>query len=125
LVIVGFFFRSIASSVTSGTSERILEGQVAIITGSGQGIGAAAAKLFAQQGAKVVVTDLDAGKRALCWSVGELTEQIVARAEGVVSEIRKAGGQAISVPGDVTAPEYPDKLLQETIKYSTNQEFNS
>ncbi len=36
--------------------------QVAIITGSGQGLGAAAAKLFAQQGARLVVTDLDAAK---------------------------------------------------------------
>lgn len=36
--------------------------QVAIITGSGQGVGAAAAQLFAQHGAKVVVTDIDAGK---------------------------------------------------------------
>lgn len=36
--------------------------QVAIITGSGQGVGAAAALLFAEQGAKVVVTDIDASK---------------------------------------------------------------
>lgn len=36
--------------------------QVAIITGSGQGVGAAAAKLFAEHGAKVVVTDIDASK---------------------------------------------------------------
>ena len=36
--------------------------QVAIITGSGQGVGAAAAKLFAQHGAKVVVTDIDGSK---------------------------------------------------------------
>lgn len=36
--------------------------QVAIITGSGQGLGAAAAKLFAENGAKVVVTDLDGTK---------------------------------------------------------------
>ena len=36
--------------------------QVAIITGSGQGVGAAAAKLFAEHGAKVVVTDIDAKK---------------------------------------------------------------
>ena len=36
--------------------------QVAIITGSGQGLGAAAAKLFAQQGARVLVTDLDGAK---------------------------------------------------------------
>ena len=38
----------------------MLEGQVAIITGSGQGIGAEAARLFANEGAKVVVADLDA-----------------------------------------------------------------
>ena len=36
--------------------------QVAIITGSGQGVGAAAAKLFAEHGAKVVVTDIDSNK---------------------------------------------------------------
>jgi 3-oxoacyl-[acyl-carrier protein] reductase len=39
----------------------LLEGQVAIITGSGQGIGAATARLFAKEGAKVVVSDLDDG----------------------------------------------------------------
>lgn len=37
----------------------LLAGQVAIITGSGQGIGAEAARLFANEGAKVVVNDLD------------------------------------------------------------------
>lgn len=42
--------------------ERKLAPQVAIITGSGQGVGAAAAKLFAEHGAKVVVTDIDTGK---------------------------------------------------------------
>lgn len=37
----------------------MLQGQVAIITGSGQGIGAESARLFANEGAKVVVADLD------------------------------------------------------------------
>jgi 3-oxoacyl-[acyl-carrier protein] reductase len=40
----------------------MLAGQVAIITGSGQGIGAEAARLFANEGAKVVVADVDASK---------------------------------------------------------------
>ncbi len=39
----------------------MLAHQIAIITGSGQGIGAEAAQLFAHEGAKVVVQDIDAG----------------------------------------------------------------
>lgn len=39
----------------------MLQGQVAIITGSGQGIGAECARLFANEGAWVVVSDIDKG----------------------------------------------------------------
>lgn len=43
----------------------MLAGQTAIITGSGQGIGAEAAKLFAKEGARVVVADVDASMSAV------------------------------------------------------------
>ena len=39
----------------------MLYGQTAIVTGSGQGIGAETARLFANEGAKVVVSDIDGG----------------------------------------------------------------
>jgi 3-oxoacyl-[acyl-carrier protein] reductase len=78
--------------------DRILENQVAIITGSGRGIGAAAAKIFAEAGAKVVVNDLDSGP-----------------AETVVAEIQAVGGQAIAVPGDVLAAQFPEKLMQSAV----------
>jgi len=40
--------------------EKMLKDKVAIITGSGRGIGRAAALMFAEEGAKVVVSDMDA-----------------------------------------------------------------
>lgn len=44
----------------------LLAGQTAIITGSGQGIGAEAARLFANEGAKVVVSDIDGSESCAC-----------------------------------------------------------
>jgi 3-oxoacyl-[acyl-carrier protein] reductase len=76
----------------------MLENKVAILTGSGRGIGAAAAKLFASEGAKVVVSDLDA-----------------APAEETAGAIRNAGGTAIVVAGDVTNPEFPKQVIQSTL----------
>ena len=95
--------------------------QVAIITGSGQGVGAAAAKLFAEQGAKVVVTDIDAGKseqvrpqryiKNIFWC--RPLNHAVAQ---VASSIREAGGEALSVPGDVTAEDFAPKIIKATIE---------
>ena len=76
----------------------MFENQVVVITGAGRGIGAAAAKMFAQASAQVVVNDLDREP-----------------AEAVVAEIKAAGGEAIAVPGDVTAPDFPDQLLRAAV----------
>jgi 3-oxoacyl-[acyl-carrier protein] reductase len=76
----------------------MLDNKVAILTGSGRGIGAAAARLFASEGAKVVVSDLDA-----------------APAEETAAAIRNAGGTAIVVAGDVTSPEFPAQLVKSTL----------
>jgi len=76
-----------------------LEGHVVIITGSGQGIGEHAARHFAREGALVVVSDLDAMK-----------------SQRVSSEINNSGGKSISVPGDVTDPNYAENVVQATIK---------
>lgn len=74
----------------------LLAGQTAIITGSGQGIGAECVRLFANEGAKVVVCDVDASK-------SEATAKAINDA---------APNRAISVPGDVLDPGYFDKLVK-------------
>jgi 3-oxoacyl-[acyl-carrier protein] reductase len=66
-----------------------LKGKVALVTGSSRGIGAAIARRFAREGAKVAVHGRD---RAALSAVRE--------------EIEQAGGQAIQVEGDVTR--FPD-----------------
>ncbi|HZR43233.1 MAG TPA: SDR family oxidoreductase [Ktedonobacteraceae bacterium] len=76
----------------------MLEGKVAVITGSGRGIGAAAARLFAAEGAAVVVSDLDSQP-----------------AEETVAAIKDKGGKAIAVVGDVTDPAFPAQLLKATL----------
>lgn len=62
-----------------------LKDKVALITGAGQGIGAAGARRFAREGALVAVADLDAQAGERC-----------------VGEIRAAGGEAMFVPCDFT-----------------------
>ncbi len=76
----------------------MIDGKVAIVTGSGRGIGAASAKKLAAEGASVVVSDIDP-----------------APAEETIAAIRKAGGRAIALVGDVTAPAFPSQLIKATV----------
>ncbi len=76
----------------------MLDGKVAILTGAGRGIGAAAAKLFAAEGALVVVSDLDPNP-----------------AEETASAIKNAGGKGIVVAGDVTDAAFPAQLIKATL----------
>ncbi len=76
----------------------MFENQVVIITGAARGIGAAAAKLFAQEGAQVVVNDLDATLLA-----------------EVVEEIEANEGEALAVVGSVTDPGFPEQLMKAAV----------
>jgi NAD(P)-dependent dehydrogenase (short-subunit alcohol dehydrogenase family) len=64
---------------------RTLENQVALVTGSGRGIGAATARLLAARGAKVV-----------------LVSRTSSELEAVAKSIRDAGGQALAIAADVS-----------------------
>jgi 3-oxoacyl-[acyl-carrier protein] reductase len=75
-----------------------LAGKVAVVTGSGRGIGAAIATRYAQEGAKVVVADI----------VGE-------NAAAVAERITAGGGEAIAVTADVSSKEDVDALIAATL----------
>lgn len=77
-----------------------LSGKVAIITGAAQGMGAAHAKAFIEQGAKVVLTDLNEEKgKAFAAELGEnalfIKQNVVSEEEWatVVAKAEEAFGQ--------------------------------
>ncbi len=78
-----------------GNEMTVLDGKVAIVTGSARGIGRATAELLSAQGAKVLINDLD----------GDVAEQ-------TAGEI---AGETIVFAGDLTKPGVPDKLVQKVI----------
>ena len=75
-----------------------LQRKVAIITGAANGMGAEEARLFAREGASVVVADVLDGQ-----------------GEAVVEQIAEAGGQAVSLHADVTIEDDWKRLVEETV----------
>ncbi|MBF6620412.1 MAG: SDR family NAD(P)-dependent oxidoreductase, partial [Patulibacter sp.] len=71
----------------SGRTAGIVAGRAGIVTGAAGGIGRAAAIRFAEEGADVVVNDVDAQRTG---------------AEETVALVEAAGGRAVFVPGDVS-----------------------
>jgi len=76
-----------------------LEGKVAIITGSARGIGKEIARLLAQAGARIVISDVNA----------ELAEQ-------TAQEFTAGGFQAIAIPANVTQMADTERLFAQTIE---------
>lgn len=56
---------AISNHLTNSYPSGLIAGDVVIITGAAQGIGKACAVLFAKEGAKVVVSDIDDGKSTI------------------------------------------------------------
>jgi 3-oxoacyl-[acyl-carrier protein] reductase len=83
-----------------------LKNKVVLITGASTGIGAAAARAFAEQGSKVVV-HYNASKDA---------------ADKVAREVKSAGGDALLVGGDVTkSTDYSEAFLHQVLDLNVIQ----
>ncbi|AOT00736.1 3-ketoacyl-ACP reductase [Exiguobacterium sp. U13-1] len=75
-----------------------LTGKTIIVTGAGSGMGEAMAKLFAQEGARIVAADIR-----------------LETVERVVSDIKAAGGEAIAVVSDIANPSAARELIKQII----------
>src|SRR5580765_428935 len=87
----------------------LLEGKVAVITGSGGGIGRAEAMLFAREGASVVVNDLGGGRDG--------SGQSSNMADEVVAEIQAAGGKAVASYDSVSTPAGAEKIVKAAVDH--------
>jgi len=76
-----------------------LEGRVAIVTGSGRGIGQQIALRLAREGASIVVNDLDE-----------------APAAETVALIRDGGGKAVACTGDVSSKDFGPRIVQTAVE---------
>lgn len=76
-----------------------LKGKIAIVTGAGSGMGEAIAKLFAAEGAKVVVSDLN--KESL---------------ERVLADIQSKGSEALGISANVAKQADIDNLVETSLK---------
>ena len=84
-----------------------LDGKVAIVTGAGGGLGRAHALLLAQHGAAVVVNDLGGDRHG--------TGASTSMADGVVEEIKAAGGRAVAHYGSVTNDDDAKGMVQTAV----------
>ncbi|MCA6282153.1 MAG: SDR family NAD(P)-dependent oxidoreductase [Phenylobacterium sp.] len=83
----------------------LLDGKVAIITGAGGGLGEAYARLFAREGAAVVVNDLGGARDGS-------GDGSVSAAQKVVNDILAEGGRAVANGDDVSTMEGGENILK-------------
>jgi len=89
-------------------SDISFDGQVVIVTGSGNGLGKEHAMEFARRGAKVVINDFGGARDG----TGGSSEA----AEAVVAEIEAAGGEAMANGADVSNREQVNAMVEATIE---------